>query len=323
MFQVLTFGIPGGIMNRALDALIHRIMSLFDRKTNSLTTIWSRRLPIFADIKLRDLAVGQVSDSAILIQGPIYLSPHSTLDICERYCQLYPQSQIVLSTWNSQDTSTLEGIEFSNFHLVKTPMPLLPGPSNINLQIASTRAGLKYIEELGIERVLKTRSDLYLFSETFLNSCEYFFNKYSDGGLERFIVPGFNSFLFREYSLTDQVMYSSTKNLIKFWGCDPVINVEENFISEKYLITSYLISMGLNAESTLKRSLEVYRDYFVVLDSTEFNIIWNKGTRREVIGRYQELPFPNLTSEISHSLWLRLQENIGPILMTGNALRDL
>ncbi|CAN1484300.1 WavE lipopolysaccharide synthesis [Candidatus Nanopelagicaceae bacterium] len=310
-------------MNRALDSLISRILALFDRRTNSVSTIWSRRLPVFPDVEIRDLAVGKVLNSAILIQGPIYQDPHSTFDICERYCKLYPESRVVLSTWDSQDTTIFEEMEFPNFHLVKTKKPIFAGPSNINLQIASTRAGLEFIEALGIERVLKTRSDLFLFSETFLNSCDYFFTKYSEWDHDRIIVPGFNSFLFREYSLTDQIMYSSTKNLARFWGCNFVSQVEENFISEKYLIHSYLQNIGANADVSLRRSLEVYRDYFVVVDSAEFNIIWNKGTRREVLSRYQELPFPNLSSEITHSIWLRLQGDVEPIFMAGQSLKNL
>ncbi len=301
-------------MNRVLDSLINRILGLFDRKTHSISTIWSRRLPVVPDIELRNLAFGPLSRSAILVQGPVYERPHSTLDICERYCKLYPDSQIVFSTWESQDLKDFERIQYPNFSLVTSPIPLDSGPSNINLQIASTRAGIRFIENLGIERILKTRSDLYLFSETFLHSCEFFFNKYTNSTANRFVVPGFNSFLFKEYALTDQVMYSTAKNLAAFWDCDFVSQFNEGFRSEKYLITSYLQRSGINADVNIKRSLEIYRDYFIVLDSSEFNLIWNKGTRREVIGRYQEVSFPNLSSEINHAIWLRLQEDVNPFV---------
>ena len=309
-------------MIRALDSLVNRILELFDRRTQSISTIWSRRLPVSPNIELRDLALGRLSKTAILVQGPVYVKPHSTLEICERYCKLYPDSEIVFSTWDSEDISDIRRIKHPNFHLVTSTLPLVPGPSNINLQIASTRAGIKFIESLGVERILKTRSDLYLFSETVLHSCEYFFNKYATATFNRIVVPGFNSFLFKEYALTDQVMYSSAENLAAFWDCEFVSQSRKNFRSEEYLITSFLQRAGINSDITIQRSLEIYRDYFIVLDSSEFNLIWNKGTRREVIGRYQESSFPNLESEICHSIWLRLQDDIEPFICVGKHLRE-
>lgn len=309
------------VVNRIVDSLTRRVLALFDEQTHSISTLWSRRLLVSTDPRERDLALGGVRKTAILVQGPVYLNPHSTLEICVRYCTLYPDAHVVFSTWDDQDVSEFLKLSNPNFHLVTSEKPRYAGPSNINLQIKSTSAGIVYIESLDVNQILKTRSDIFIFSETFLHSCDYYLNKYNVNEIPRILVPSFNSFLFREYSLTDQIMYGSVKALREFWSCNYVNAQESNFISEEFLIKSYLGNLGIDSQPGLKRSLEIYRDFFIVIDSSEFNLVWNKGTRREVLSRYQEIEFPNLSSEITYSIWLRLQEDIMPFVKVGTSLR--
>ena len=175
-FREFTSRCINNLASRIVDSLTRQVLDLFDERTRSISTLWSRRIPVSTSPERRDLALGDVKGTAILVQGPVYLNPHSTLEICVRYCMLYPNVHVVFSTWDDQDVSEFLKLSHPNFHLVRSEKPRYAGPSNINLQIKSTRAGITYIESLDVNQILKTRSDIFIFSETFLNSCNYFLN---------------------------------------------------------------------------------------------------------------------------------------------------
>ena len=45
------------------------------------------------------------SEISIVIQGPIY--KNTTKRVCERMRQIFPQAEIIVSTWQGSDTSDL------------------------------------------------------------------------------------------------------------------------------------------------------------------------------------------------------------------------
>ena len=72
----------------------------------------------------------------IVIQGPII--PRTTLQICMFYKKIYPQVQIVLSTWESEDIEPFQRLQDERFAIIGSEKPDVSGPSNINLQITSS-----------------------------------------------------------------------------------------------------------------------------------------------------------------------------------------
>ncbi|MBA2656502.1 MAG: hypothetical protein H0U70_05890 [Tatlockia sp.] len=119
-------------------------------------------------------------DITIVVQGPILgeakykVTDEMTKLVCFRLKQLFPESELILSTWEGQNS---EGIVFDKLIINKDP-----GASwfeydnkkmlnNCNRLIISTLEGVKAASR---KYVFKVRSDLYVVSKKFLN----YFDKY-------------------------------------------------------------------------------------------------------------------------------------------------
>lgn len=64
-------------------------------------------------------------------------------------------SNVIWSTWKNEKSK----IEHEKYYILNNP-PFCPGKQNINYQIRSTMAGLKYAKKLGAKYVFKIRSDI-------------------------------------------------------------------------------------------------------------------------------------------------------------------
>jgi len=106
-------------------------------------------------------------DISIIIQGPLYRIPRSEKSVgifqsLPALRTLFPNSQIIISTW---DTEPTEGLIADEIILNKDPgafKDINATTRNFNRQIVSTLSGLKVANR---KYVLKTRSDL-LFTST-------------------------------------------------------------------------------------------------------------------------------------------------------------
>ena len=174
-------------------------------KNNTLTTYRVKKLTPErksiirnSNIDSRNLRVG------IVIQGQVI--PTLTFRICERYKSLYPNANIVVSTWENQQTGDLEKIQQLGIYLIENEIPGFSGPGNINLQIASTKAGIEFCKEKNSDYILKNRSDTWLSSDYFLEYLSYMHETFASAN-NKIIIPSYNSFLFRLYSPTDQIQF--------------------------------------------------------------------------------------------------------------------
>ena len=110
------------------------------------------------------------SDITFVVQGGVDadLTPLALESICAHF----PNSPIVVSTWENSQISSLENFKFTLIES-KDPgcAPRGEGsdskPNNINRQIVSTRSGLKIVQT---KYVVKFRSDFILKDTSFLNS---------------------------------------------------------------------------------------------------------------------------------------------------------
>ncbi len=123
-------------------------------------------------------------DISIVIQGPILGSSEInggieiTKSVCLRARKLFPKSEIILSTWEGQNTNLLI---YDKLILNKDPggTPFNYGDhktlNNCNRLIVSTYAGMRAASS---KYIFKIRSDLFIISKSFL---EYFYKfKYFD-----------------------------------------------------------------------------------------------------------------------------------------------
>ncbi len=129
-------------------------------------------------------------DVTILIQGPI--SNSFTKSGIESVRKYFPESPIILSTWEGSD---LNGLDYDHVVISEDPggliVPFWNGDklsNNTNRYIVSTLAGLNQVKT---KYVLKLRSDMYILGDSFLK----YFRKYPKRKKkfslfkERIIVP--------------------------------------------------------------------------------------------------------------------------------------
>jgi hypothetical protein len=295
----------GVILKRVGIKALMTALDKFDAENNTLTTYRIKKLNISNNLVAQEFSAPD--KCGILIQGPLF--PNVTLRTCKWYRELYPQVTIVFSTWEQPENHELQEIRKLGVEVIKQTVPTSPGPSNVNMQIISTKLGLEYLKDAGVDLVLKNRSDGVLSSDCFLQYLMFLYRTFSVNG-EKIVIPGYNSFLFRLYSPTDQFQFGSLKTLRRFWSCDFAEANDENFrFAESYLVRAYLSLLGRSATFTIEDSLSVYRDYFVIADNAELGLVLNKGTRSDVSNRWANDGFPQGYSELHFWSWLDLSSD--------------
>lgn len=234
----------------------------------------------------------------ILIQGPI--NKKVTFSFCNFVRTIYPDVKLVLSTWESEDTSLFDSLIGENFFVVKSKVPSYPGPSNLNLQITSTKAGIEVLESKGCNYILKTRTDIFLTNPQFLNYLTWLKDK---GEPDSIVFSSFNSFLFRYFSLTDQVMFGSVENLSRFWSVDLMGLHDSVEIPEIFLFKKYIEFHGFQIEDTLNSYLTALSRFSVIADHEQLGQVWNKGVYTSLMFRWRGNRFPHPMSPLSSWLW--------------------
>ena len=281
---------------------LHKLFQLISEKLNLFATYDILDLPLQAHV------VPPINNHAkigIVIQGLII--PRTTLEICTFYKEIYPQVQIVLSTWESEDTEPFQGLRDERFAVIQTRKPEVYGPTNINLQITSSIAGIEHLKDQGCTHILKTRTDILLGNSSFLN---YLMWMHSKGKKHALVFSSFNSFIFRLFSPSDQVMFGEATHMARFWSIDLVPRDEKIDFSEKYLFIKYLESYGYKTHEELSNYLTALRDYSVIADHEQLGQIWNKGAYTALNYRWRGEKFPNRMSQLSSWHWEMLQDEL-------------
>jgi len=297
--------------------------AFFMKLLHKFFRIASKKLNLFATYDILDLshqanAVTLVESDArigIVIQGPII--PGTTLQICKFYKQIYPNVQIVLSTWGSENTDQFQTLNGGGFTIIQTEKPEVSGPSNINLQIASTIAGLNHLIDKDCTHILKTRTDILLGNSSFLN---YLIFMHSKGKQNALVFSSFNSFLFRLFSPSDQVMFGAVADMTRFWSLGLVPDNQEIEFPEKYLFKKYLESLGYKAQEDLTSYLISLRDYTVIADHELLGQIWNKGAYTALNYRWRGANFPNHMTQLCSWHWEILHHNLDYFQELNNSL---
>ena len=207
--------------------------------------------------------------------------------------------------------------------------PINPGISNINLQIESSRNGLRLAKELNCEFGIKTRSD-----QAFLNAnsiallhFELYNAKQAYNRNERIVAVSLDTFVFRPYGISDMFHFGRIETLLAFWEIDlDVRNPESSSdmvastlrdysklkLGECYLTSEYLLKKNFEPNFSLRQSLEFIRDFFVIVDQQSIDLVWNKNTRKEF--RYRSDVYPSKFQEIQNWEWRAMQSSLESFL---------
>ncbi len=298
-----------GLVSRITTPILFRIINYLDEKNSTITTYRIKPLKTsLRRIQRHESLIPKFRKTGIVIQGPIV--EKITVKICERYRELYPETRIVLSTWQNQNSLDLARIRRMGIHVLENVIPENAGPANVNLQIKSTISGINYCKSLKCEYVLKNRSDVLLSSDSFLENLHTLISTLSKNS-KKIVIPSYNSFLFRLYSPTDQIQFGKINDLEEFWNSPTVEKDTQDFrFAESYLVRGYLSRSNRVIRNNIADSLLVLRDHFIVADNESLGLVLNKGTKADVSNRWGKQGFPEINSQITFWMWLDLESNL-------------
>lgn len=227
----------------------------------------------------------QNSKIAIVVQGPLLLTNHFTFETLKLYKKIFPDSILVLSTWDVENKIELEKIKkLQGVEVVINEFPKDRGPKNFNLQIINTKAGIKKALEFEPDYILKTRTDHRIYNPsifTIMNSLLESIpaqNNYTQQ--KRIVASSFGSRINIPYHITDMFLYGASADIFKYWDVELVGNNElKDEGPEAYLVKRYFTSMGRNISNTIEDGLNIIRDNFIFLDRQTIDLYWCKYLR--------------------------------------------
>lgn len=259
--------------------------------------------------------------TAILIQGGILAKHQFTLETVKFYKQIFntPNVLIILSTW-TDEVENLDEFEKHGVTIVTSTKPTNNGRGNINLQIESTREGLKAAKELGCKYVLKTRTDQRLYAtnilEMLFNLQKTFPLSNEEKGLKkRLIALSFNTFKYRIYGVSDMFMFGHIKDMLKYWdmpedtfspasleGKDEV-EIFQKHCPETLIAANFLKQIHHKCDFSIKDTFRCYAKYFCFIDKEMIKMFWPKYSNCNC--RWEKFE-PHVMEEMSFRDWLNL-----------------
>lgn len=268
----------------------------------------------------------------VVVQGPIIRENEFTLETVDLYRTLFNGAEIILSTWEGENGCELQRIKDLGVEVVVNGKPECSGQSNINLQIVSSMSGIERARDLGVEYVLKTRTDQRIYAPNvaqFLYNITEVFPVRGGNGLQKKRIVGvsLNTFKYRLYGLSDMVIYGDVDDMAIYWGVDLDLRVfREEFIGgvgkslrrfaewrvcEVYLATEFLRKIGHVPEWTLSDSWKAFSNHFCIVDKEQLDLFWPKYNRLEYRSvTYEEF---NTKQELTFRDWLNLYNDLGNI----------
>jgi len=229
-----------------------------------------------------------IKEFGIIIQGPINNKTEFNFinETIEIYKKIFPNTLIVISTWQNSYTDNLKNSE--HIKICKSKLPDKPGLGNINYQIKSTSNAIKILKENGIKNILKTRSDCRIMKP---NLKSYFLSLQktfiSDDLNSRIFASNIATCKYRVYGITDILLFGKTEeieiyfkdeveeDILKKYSFNRIIN-ETAVITEILLCARYLKNKGVKLEWTLEHWWLCLSKYFGIVDMNSLDLFWYK-----------------------------------------------
>jgi hypothetical protein len=256
--------------------------------------------------------------TGIVMQGPVWAEDDFTIETLRLYRRAMPDCKIILSTWEDTPEAQLAPIAALGVDIVLNDKPDRPGPFNVNMQIASAAGGMRRAEALGVEWVLKTRTDQRLHHPTFMSGLIALAELLPPSGLAaegqkcRIFGLGQGTLKFVPYHLSDQTVFGNIIDMLAYWSppfredgppddfpSDPYLMFRQPIgrlcrhgTPETYFASQFLMRQGRNLDWTIADSWAAFRDHFGVVDQWSSDFYWVKGqtiTMRDGIGSYAAL----------------------------------
>lgn len=268
------------------------------------------------------------SDVGVLVQGPYQSAGLFTLETLRLYRKMFPEAQLVLSTWENSDVKKdLKEIK-KLCHVVFADYPDTSGSHNINLQKSTVIAGIRLFKELGVQYCLKTRADQRIYKNTALTYLKYLISNYPvPPGLKangRIVELSIACCKYRPWSLCDMFQFGYIEDLSRMWNFENdsrnrtaaeysakpyrVIDLVNENVAEILVHRHYAKIIGMSDSASYDAYYAFIRDALVLVDKEQLDLFWNKYT----VSEYDWAGVPpydrdQLLSRLSFSDWAMLQ----------------
>lgn len=247
---------------------------------------------------------------AIVLQGPIIRENYFTLETVRLYKKIFPNHYIIVSTWDDENTDYLDQFIKEGAEVILNKKPAYSGPYNINFQITSTCTGIKRAEDIGVDYVIKSRTDQRIYnpnSQGFLINLIKAFPITHNYHLQkqRIVSLCFATFKYKLYHASDTFMFGSIEDMSLYWDVKLVAREpKELFRPEYYLFSEFLKRIGRKIKGTIQDSWETYADHIVVVDHASLDWYWHKPKRHR---EYPVLEYHRNDNRLIYfSEWLNL-----------------
>ena len=231
------------------------------------------------------------SDYAIVIQGPLVRDHDFTFETIKLYKDYFKSASIILSTWEGEDSETLRKIRAEGVDVLLNKKPASAGPRNINLQIVSARAGILLAVSMKKKYLLKTRTDVRMYSSnalTFLFQMLMRFPLHTSGFAQKGRLISTHGSISKWYFFPDMMVFGYAEDVQKYFNpafvADDVTalqigDVEASFVPEQYFFMEFLKKIGYSLTFTDEDSRMVQARNALILDPESLDWYWCKYDR--------------------------------------------
>lgn len=304
---------------------IENIMSCLSKDKENYYT-YARRPINVKNVNYRSPSYSS-KEIAIVLQGQIIVKDHFTLQTVELYHRLYPESIIIVSTWDNENAEELALIKkIHNTHIVKSVYPSVSGHGHINYQRLNSMNGILKAKELGCKYVLKSRTDQRLYANNVILFFKELIEKYpltiNCNAKGRIAVCSLSTLKDRLYNICDMLLFGYIEDMLKYFspaeapefieGSLPDENIDPIGFAkarpgEIYFATHYIENCGFRLKWTFDDSDYYRNNLFIVFNSESVDQFWPKYGHKEYLWRsYISNPHEIVTFED----WFVHQENM-------------
>jgi len=288
--------VPPAVIEKNMLSIANKI----ELYSNSFFT-YHLRPKLAKDVTLK--SNNDYSNIGIVIQGPLVLEQNFTLETVKLYKRIFPNSVIVVSTWDDENKNYIKNISDVGAFVSLNKKPEKPGALNANYQIVSTLSGLRLLGTKGVEFALKTRSDQRIYNFQSLDLFLSLIKSYppiSCFQKNRIVSVNFTTLKYRPYAIGDMCMFGSLSDLITYWNISldnrnidrkeisnlTIYELAKLNVAETFYCTHYLNKLGFQTPISINNSWKSYREYFIVIDHQLIDLFWYKYNRTSERHKY-------------------------------------
>ena len=280
------------VWNRRKIQCIQWLSNVYANRRHTFLTIHKRPTES-ADIHTwDDLATSPDPKIAIVMQGPLVSNRNFTKETVLLYKKYFPNSNVIVSTWEDEDPTTITSIKEAGADVVLNTKPTVSGIGNVNFQLISTLGGMKRAQVLGAEFVYKTRSDERIYAPNTNRFLVQLLRSFpvAPGYSQKYRIVGssFGTLKYVPYLFTDVFQFGHIDDMVRYWSAahDPrskpskmihaVSDLNDEKMCEQYLSSTYLTSIGRTLPWTIQDWWRVIADHFIIADQSSLDIFFYK-----------------------------------------------